>query len=401
MTTHARLSPSSAHRWLRCPASVALCETVPARSSVYADEGTAAHLIATRIVDEDLGDNAANVTLQGTAVHVNGTDWPVTQDMIDGGLAFRELIMDSMSDGAQVFTDQRVDFSEAIGVPDSYGTADALVIGDGRMVVIDYKYGAGVLVNAEENEQLMLYALGAMHTFNFLGPYETVELVIHQPRAQNGDPISRWTISADDLRRFAAQAAEVAEDIVDGDWSAPRYSPGEKQCKFCDAKAVCPALADEVLVVASAATADDFNDLGDEIVEQLSGANADTLALQMGRVALIESWCAAVRAEVERRLLGAEDVPGYKLVEGRKGNRKWADPDEAARLLASFGKKHEDIYDYALISPATAEKMLKGEPEQVQAILGLTTRAPGKPSVAPATDKRPALAAAATADDFD
>ena len=396
-SAHARFSPSAAHRWLRCTGSLALCETVPPRTSEYADEGTAAHEVATQIVLEDWGANEAFANLRGTTVRVGDHDWPVTDDMIRGGLNFRGLIDEYLDGSSRAFADQRVDFSPYIGAPDSFGTADALVIGDGRLVMIDYKYGAGVMVNAEENEQLMLYALGAMDSFDFLGPFTEFELVIHQPRAQGSETVSRWAISHADLMAFAERARSTAQAIVAGDTA---LTPGEKQCRFCDAKHVCPALKAEVLDTVTAATADDFDDVPDAVTE-MTYVDPEWLAGAMDKVGLIEDWCKAVRAEMERRLFAGVEVPGWKLVEGKRGNRRWADEAAAIAMFKSFRFKKDEMYDLSLISPAKAEKVLKGNPGRLQRMNALTVRSAGKPSVAPATDKRPALSPAATADEFD
>lgn len=395
---HARFSPSAAHRWLRCPGSLALCETVPPRTSTYADEGTAAHDVANRIVLEDWGGNEAFAELRGTTVRVGDTDWPVTDAMIHGGLAFRDLVLEAMGEDGRAFADQRVEFSPFIGAPDAFGTADAIVVAEGRLTLIDYKYGAGVLVNAEANEQLMLYALGAMHSFDFLGPFEQFDLIIHQPRAQNDNPVSRWSLSYDDLMAFADSTKAVVQGILSGDQT---YNPGEKQCRFCDARFVCPALKDEVLDTITGATAEDFDDVDEAFVGTLANVDPEWLAGAMAKVGLIEDWCKAVRGEIERRLFAGADVPGYKLVEGRMGNRKWSNPDEVAKLLKSWRFKNSEMYEYDLISPTTAEKLLKHSPARLQRINALVTRSPGKPSVAPATDKKPALSLGATAADFD
>lgn len=396
-SAHARFSPSAAHRWLRCTGSIALCETVPPRTNNYADEGTAAHEVANRIVLEDWGANEAFANLRGTTVRVDDHDWPVTDDMIRGGIDFRDLIYEHLDGASRAFADQRVDFSAHIDVPNSFGTADALVIGDGKLTLIDYKYGAGVMVSAEENEQLMLYALGAMDSFDFLGPFTEFELVIHQPRAQGSETISRWSISYDDLMAFAERAKATAQAVLAGDTA---LTPGEKQCRFCDAKHVCPALKAEVLDTVTAATADDFDDVPDAVAE-MTYVDPEWLAGAMGKVGLIEDWCKAVRAEMERRLFAGVEVPGWKLVEGKRGNRKWADEAEAVAMFKSFRFKKDEMYDLSLISPAKAEKVLKGNPGRLQRMNALTVRSAGKPSVAPATDKRPALSPAATADEFD
>jgi hypothetical protein len=166
--------------------------------------------------------------------------------------------------------------------------------------------------------------------------------------------------------------------------------PGESQCRWCRAKATCPALAQRVT--------DEF--------EAVPAPNAETdarLAQAMGNVELIEGWCKAVRAETERRLLAGQPVPGFKLVEGRRGARKWADEKEVEAALKSMRLRDDQMYDFSLISPTSAEKLHKTGtigPRQWPKLADLITQSDGKPSVAPESDKRPAIAVAAIESEF-
>lgn len=185
----------------------------------------------------------------------------------------------------------------------------------------------------------------------------------------------------------------------DIDWQQAYLNPGEKQCKFCKAKATCPALRAEVAdIVHEAATLDDFADLVPVTVDSQTGDNY--LSAAMGKVDLVEQWCKAVRAEVERRLLAGKTVDGYKLVEGKRGNRKWADTAAVEKLFKSFRLRQDEMYDFSLISPTTAEKLFKETPKRWDKVREHITQSEGKPSVAPATDKRPALAVQSVAEDF-
>jgi hypothetical protein len=402
MAAHARFSPSGAHRWMRCTASLALCETVPRRSSVYADEGTAAHAVATQILQEELYANSA-AALVGTTVRVDDTDWVVTEEMVTHGLAFADLVRGYLGKGVRAFADIKVDISPALAVPDQFGTADAIIVADERLVVIDYKYGVGEEVDVEDNEQLQLYALGALHEMDALGPFRVVDMIIHQPRTRGTNPIRRWTIPVADLLEFRDRARQIAADILEDSTS---FDPGEKQCRFCDAKPVCAAHKAVVLEAVSphgAATADEFEDLPETLPESYVSRTADPdwVASAMSRVDMIEAWCKAIRAETERRLFAGEEVPGYKLVEGRKGDRKWADTAAVEATFKSMRVKRNVAYDLTLISPTKAEKVFKNSPQRWARLAEQITRADGKPSVAPASDKRPAWAVAATAADFE
>jgi hypothetical protein len=312
--------------------------------------------------------------------------------MVEHGLDFARLVR-SYAQGSlnpMIATDQRYDFSHVIDVPNSFGTADAVVLDGDTLIVIDYKYGMGVKVDAEHNEQLQLYALGALHQYEIVADIQHVMMVIHQPRMNH---VSEWQITVDQLRQFGEEAKLKAQNILAG---VIDYEPGEKQCKFCKAKALCPALKAEVLTTV-AADASDFEDITE--VPPVSEESSE-LSVMMSKVSLIKDWCKAVRAEVERKLFDGSEVPGYKLVEGRKGIRKWADEEAVLKALKSFRMKKDDIYDYTLISPTKAEKVFSDNPSRWEKLEKLTSRSDGKPSVAPATDRRPALTVSAIADDF-
>ena len=186
----------------------------------------------------------------------------------------------------------------------------------------------------------------------------------------------------------------------DIDWQKAYLNPGEKQCRFCKAKATCPALLAEVTdIVHETATLADFADLMP--VQPNSDTSDNYLSIAMSKVDLVEGWCKAVRAETERRLLDGKAVDGWKLVEGRKGNRAWTDEAEVEEMFKkSFRLRDDEMYTRKLISPTAAEKLLKDNPKRLKRAMELTSRAEGKPSVAPAADKRPALAVSNLADEF-
>jgi len=154
----------------------------------------------------------------------------------------------------------------------------------------------------------------------------------------------------------------------------------------------------EVVGGSSAATLDEFSDFTPETVDMQTGDNY--LPIAMAKVGMVEDWCKAVRAEVERRLLAGQTVDGYKLVEGKRGPRKWADADGVETLFKSFRLRQDEMYDFSLISPTKAEKLFKQNPKRWAKVTERVTQSEGKPSVAPATDKRPALAVQSVADDF-
>jgi Protein of unknown function (DUF2800) len=383
MAQHSLLSPSGAHRWMRCPGSIGAESGLPDTSSKYAAEGTAAHELAAKCLE--LEANAEAVI--GDTMTVDGYDFTVTADMAHHVNDYCKLVRE-YAEGGQLLVEKRVNFSEAIGVPDSTGTSDAIVIHPDRLTVIDLKYGMGVKVDATENEQLQLYALGALHDYGMMGDFTEIVMVVHQPRLNH---VSEWSIPVEKLEEFRENARLAAIEALDN--REPRLNPGEKQCRFCKAKATCPALKAEISdAVGGIATPADFADL--------AVADEDDVSRAMARVELVEQWCKAIRAEVERRLFAGEPVAGFKLVEGRRGNRAWSDEAEVEKLFKSFRLKQEEMYDFKLISPTKAEKILKAKnPGRWEKVDALTSRGDGKPSVAPATDRRPALAVSSSDED--
>lgn len=411
---HALFSPSSAHRWMRCAGSVGLESREPDTSSEFADEGTAAHALAALALTNGT-DTAAYLGWIITVTHepaaiantVTERDFTVDAEMAGHVQVYVDYVRTL---GGELAVEQALPIAHITGEIYACGSADAVIVDGDVLTIIDLKYGQGVMVEAKDNPQLQIYALAAMREFDYLGDFNSVRVAIVQPRRQH---ISEWTYTPAELEAFRPRCADASTRGVlalkyfdkHAEMHEKYLEPGDSQCKFCKAKATCPALAAHVLATVS----DDFVDVSQPIAPQLEPALARTfdnvtLGNLMSATDLIESWCKAVRAKGEAELLAGNAVPGFKLVQGRRGARKWADMTAAEQALKAMRLKVEEMYDLSLISPTTAEKLHKAGaigPRQWPKLQTLVVQPEGRPSVAPDSDKRPALVVQASADEFD
>jgi hypothetical protein len=376
---------------MHCPASVAESEGIPDSSSPDAEEGTRAHTLAAVMLLADIPVNAIF------------PEYP--NDMIEHVTGYVSRVEAIVGDHGILQVEQAMSIGEITGEPGAEGTTDALVLlpMEGEIVVVDLKYGMGVRVEADGNPQLKIYGVAAAQMFGLTGEYTKVRLVIDQPRLRH---VSEAVYSVTDLLEFGREVFRAAEEsrrmvallAIGSAIPDSAYQPSEDGCRWCRAKARCPALARQVQMITGA----DFEDLTAPETEELSADPG--IGVKMQFVDLIEQWCRAVRAETERRLLAGVAVPGWKLVTGRAGPRAWADEAEATGMLKRMRLQVEEMYNMKLISPTQAEKLAKSKvlgPRQWKTLQQLITQPGGKPSVAPATDSRPALEVSPVADDFD
>lgn len=377
MSGHAKRSPSGAAGWLACAGWQS-----DSKGSRFADEGTVAHDIAARC----LSGNLPAAGFEGWDIAIDGAEpVKVSPEMVLAVQDYVDYVRDlAAATNGSLMVEQRLPISSITGEPEAHGTSDTVIVAADELTIVDLKYGRGVPVAADDNPQLQIYGLAALREFSLAQDFKTVRMVIHQPRL---GAVSEFVQTVEELEQFAAH---VALRIALHDKNPDARNPGEKQCRWCARKATCEALRSEVM--------DQFDN-----VAAAPATPVDALAGAMTKADLIEAWVKAIRAEVETRLLAGTAVPGFKLVQGKRGNRKWASEAEAEELLKAMRVKHDQMYDYSVISPTSAEKLAKAEvigPRQWPKVQALITQAEGKPSVAPEADKRPALVLAAPADDF-
>lgn len=371
---HAELPPSSAERWKNCPGSVTLSKQFPQdTTSTYAEEGTHAHSVAElklRYVNGEI--NSSNFTRKLNKLKKSefwcGEMDEATNFYMDAVLEIKS----GMGEDAELLIEQHFNLDEY--VPESFGTSDAVVIGDGVINVIDLKYGKGVKVDAVNNSQLRLYGLGAAGLFEGIYDFDRVRMTIIQPRL---DHISTEEVSLEELRRWAAEeirpAAEEAlagsERTACGDW-----------CQFCPAKAVCRARAEYCLELAR----DEFKAPAllttEEIGEVLRRAEA------------IKKWAADIADYALQQALAGEHYDGWKVVEGRS-NRKYADEVKVADRLKQEGFDEAMLYERKLLGLTAMEKLV-GKKKLTETLGELIIKPAGKPVLVPESDKRDAISTA-------
>lgn len=413
---HSKWSASGFKKIMLCPGSKVLEVGAADNTTIYAAEGTAAHELLELVLT---GETPA-AGYVGRIIQADGFDIEVADEMAEYIQAVADRVRDYQGEDGVLFVEQQLHYAEYLGVPhdEGWGTGDVVIARGDEIIVIDLKYGKGLAVDVERNPQLMLYGLGALAKFNGIaGDFTRVRLVIEQPRISSKP--SEWDCSVEELehwgRTTARSAVETCESakavLVDDEvptqsriWQQTFLHPGEDQCRFCKAKAKCPALRAEVAVAAfnvAPATPDEFAELEPAMPDEQD--SPDWIAACLSRVDLIEDWCKAIRAEAERRMLEGGEVPGYKLVAGKRGPRKWANAKEAEEVMKSMRLKLEEMYDLSLISPTTAEKLAKAKtigPRQWNRLVPLITQSDGKTHVAPVSDERPALDVKPVTDDF-
>ena len=437
---HHRYSASGSEGWMTCAGKIAMEEGIPDKYSPYADEGSAAHFLASECL---LNKVDADTYLDRTIVCYNqdskayqaftnmelglvlpegatySSEWVVDIDMS----AYVQKYVDRIwqdSKGGTLFVEQRVEFGEYIGDPGAFGTADAIILSndDKTVKIRDLKYGFKP-VSAVDNKQMMLYALGVLYSFDYLIDPEVVEFIdmaIIQPRTNSPD--ESWVIAtvelfafADEARAAIARAEEAYTRLNDHDWMGDNpgtmeewagmyLTPSEKGCQWCKAKGKCPALAKESVntMLVAPATTDGLDDLDastdmeavmDTALQRIPELDFDTVVNLYKVKDKIQIWIDAINDRMMHDMLLGFKTPHFKLVKGREGNRKWKSDTEVEAAMRSMKLKVDEIYAKKVVSPAYAEKVIaKKYPKKWEKLQEHVTRSEAKLAVAPMNDKR-------------
>lgn len=359
MGTHALLSPSAAHRWMNCPPSACLEREFPSSSSEVAAEGTAAHALCEHKLRKFL-------KLRSKRPQSDFEDDEMDRCSDDYVLFVQERMREIPS--PMLLVEQRLDLTRY--VPEAFGTADCIIVGGDRLHIVDFKYGMGVLVEAEHNPQMMLYALGALELLDGIYDIQTISMSIFQPRREN---VCTWSLPKEELLRWArddlVKKARLAY-MGEGEYCAGEW------CTFCRASVRCRARAEEKLRLAKEEfkyppliTDEEIEDVLGEIPELIKWANAILAYATDAAVNHGKAWM------------------GFKIVEGRSV-RRYKDEDVVAKEAKVAG--YTDIFDKRLI-PLTQMEKLMGKEVFAKTLGDLIEKPPGKLTLVPVSDKRPAI----------
>ena len=358
MSAHAVLSASGSFRWLQCPPSALLERKFTDNTSEAAAKGSAAHALAEHKLRRALKMRSKKP--------ISTYDCDEMDGYTDGYVEF-VLEQAGYCPNSKVLIEQKLDISKY--VPDGFGTADCIIVADRILRVIDLKYGTGVVVSAEENPQMKLYALGALGLFEDLYDIDDVSMSIYQPRREN---VSTYTIDREALCQWAdAVLKPTARLAYNG---GGEYQPGA-HCQFCRAAVRCRARADEQLKLAASEFA---------LPPLLSD---DEISGLLGNLDDIVAWANSIKEYALHSALQGKIWEGWKLCEGRS-NRRYKDEDAVAKAAQEAG--YNDIYKHSLITITDMERLMTKK--KFNEILGaFIEKPPGKPVLVPECDKRPEL----------
>lgn len=379
-TQHALLSASGAHRWLHCTGSPLLEKDFPDSTSVYAQEGTLAHYLCELKLMAYTGEITKRKLTSMKNKLMKSELWqPEMDSTSEAYLDYIKDITMSYTVKPVILIEKKVDFSRY--VPEGFGTADCLILAGDTLHVVDYKHGKGVVVDADHNPQMMLYALGVMSELSLLYRFKFVHMTIVQPRVNN---ISEFTMTADEL-------IEWGEKVVKPKAEAAMSGRGEFEagdwCRFCRAKQQCKTRYES----------------NDSLYPELSERHdprlitLDELGKYLKRGKDMAAWLEDMKEYALSESLAGADVPGWKAVEGR-GSRAFTDTDEAVDTLIKNGIDESVLYERRVLTLAQMEKAI-GKKAFGELVGDLVVKNPGKPTLVEESDKRPRITNQPTAAD--
>ena len=388
MSAHAILSPSSAKRWINCPPSARINAEAPQKDTVYTREGTLAHAVCELKARKHFLTGVGPKKYQAAMDKFRADE--LWQDEMEGHTdTYLEALKDiaaQYSAPPHVALEVKVDFSEY--VPDGFGTADCLMIGPVEGVkgdvlhVIDFKYGKGVEVAAEDNPQMMLYALGALMDYSPIYDIDEVRMTIVQPRIKR-EP-ETWSLKALSLINWANCTVEPAAKLAMA--GEGEFQEGE-WCRFCAIRGSCRERARANLEAAQL----DFKE-----PPELSDVEVGE-ALTLGQ--RLKQWLSDLEEYALNACLGGREIDGWKAVAGRSV-RAWTDQDAAFAAARAAGIPEEMLYERKPVTLAGLEKVM-GKKPFAEALAGYVTTPPGKPTLVKASDRRAAITNQPTAgEDF-
>lgn len=391
-TNHSLMSPSGAHRWLNCTAAPRFEAEFPPGASVYAEEGTTAHKvseISAQLAFKQITKRKFNAELKKIQSEEHWQD-----EMIKTGEFYAQYLLEkamSFTSEPYLALEVKVDISDYI--PEGYGTCDSVLVGGDTLHITDYKHGKGVAVDAEDNPQMKLYALGALKKYSMIyGGLKIVSMAIVQPRITEN--VSEYSMTVDELLAWGEEIKPVALKAFSG---LGEFHAGN-WCKFCRGRAVCRARAENYTAL------EDFKDIAiagkltesERAVAKQSGSPMLTDA-EIGELLIrgkeLSNWLGDLQDYVLQAILSGKDIAGWKVVEGRS-SRVFTDADKAMDEIRKKGYTDEVLYERKPLTLAKLE-ILMGKKAFAEAVGSLVTSPPGKPTLVGAADKRKAYNPAA------
>ena len=373
--SHALLSPSSAHKWMVCTPSAKFEARYPDKESVYEAEGTKAHALGARLLI--LASRAMTLYVAEKIIdyRLSKLDESFDEEMKEAARGYAMFVLTDYFERKEKVGEARLEVEVLLDlgefIPEGFGTSDAVIISGNTLHVIDFKYGKGVRVEAENNPQMLIYAVGAYSFYNAIYDVDEVLTSIYQPRINN---ISTASMTGAELMAFAENLKGIAEKASKG---KGEFVPGD-HCRFCRARQHCKALTGWAEELRSNL---DANELQPHDIQMI-----------LLRSDAIKSWLSAVEDYALESAMAGNAIPGFKIVEGRSV-RKYSDENKVAEVLESNG--FMDIWKKSLKTITEMEKMITKK-TFATLLSGLIIKPSGKPTLVPENDPRPDFNSAET-----